>query len=48
MDITGEDVDGHGEIGETEECPDVVDQVCQNTVGQRSVREETNEIFIPC
>ena len=37
MNIAGEDVDGHGEVGEGEEGSDVVDQVCQNTVGQGSV-----------
>ena len=37
MNVTGEDVDGHGEVGEGEEGSDVVDQVCQNTVRQGSV-----------
>ena len=37
MNVTGEDVDGHGEVGEGEEGSDVVDQVSQNTVRQGSV-----------
>ena len=33
MDISGEDVDSEGEVGEGEVSADVVDQVCQDTVG---------------
>ena len=48
MNVTGEDVDGHGEVGEGEEGSDVVDQVSQNTVGQGSVcmeRERERERY---
>ena len=37
MDITGEHVDSHGEVGEREERSDVVDEIGQNTVRQRPV-----------
>ena len=33
MDVPGEDVDCHREVGEVEVGPNMVDQVCQDTVG---------------